>query len=226
VNAIIEIIGKKDVKLPDYSQDLRHINLIIFDAEQRIFDISSEEYFRYLYSESLRMALLKTKFQEIFLITVLDKSQWMYISLKMGLMVAEFFMFRKIVVEYFSERLNGSLNDFMIFFANYMYYRTENTLYRYDEGKIEVIWSNTGLSFGEENINVHDYNDRPIPLDASIPILSTEMLSFFKSDNFQTKLKEVWQNNTFIGKFAFPVKDQVSWEPMPFKRAIVQRKGD
>lgn len=210
IQMIAAAIRIKEQKFDEYGKDLQHINLIVFDTENRIYDVSANEYYKHLYKETLRNALFETKFQEIFLVTRLDKTRWVYIPLKMGLFVAEFYMFAKVLADHFPKKANLPLNDFMMFFAQYIHHKTNAAFCKIHEDTIQVIWGSSGIAVGKENIQLEDYYDHPIPLDIFIPKMQG-VSKFLKGSAFKKRTAEVWQKHNIIASFVYDVKAQVNF---------------
>jgi hypothetical protein len=143
VKSIVDAIVYKEARLHKYVKELIHVNLIVFDTEQRISSVAKGDYYHNLYSDSLKQTLLNTEFREVFLITRLNSTQWVYIPLKMVLFVSEFYMLHSLLFRYFPKKLGTCPDDFMILFAKYMCYNTKKAhkaIYRVKEAGIEVIW--------------------------------------------------------------------------------------
>lgn len=181
---ITEVLSGKESSLSRYQQDLTHINLIIFDAEAGFWLFEKSEYYLSLFTEELRCQLYKSRYREVFLVTLLEK-QWVYIPLKMVLLVGEWYLFHKLIFSFFPERAGKYQDQFMILFAQYMQYRTGNAFFRrrqkYD---VEVLWANTGVMLAEGSNSIFDYADQPFFDDVITPTLKG-VSRFFKSKVFQ-----------------------------------------
>jgi hypothetical protein len=210
IQMITAAIGSKELKFNEYGKDLQHINLIIFDTENRIYNVSAKEYYKHLYKEPLRNALFESKFQEIFLVTRIDKTRWVYIPLKMGLFVAEFFMLAKMLSNYFPKKANLFLNDFMMLFAQYIHHKTNAAFYKIHDDRIQVIWGSTRIAAQKENIELEDYYDHPLPLGILTPKMQG-VSNFFRSSAFKKHMAEVWQKYSLIASFVYDVKAPVNF---------------
>jgi hypothetical protein len=208
VDMITERICSKEAKLSGYDKTLAHVNLIIFAAEQRIATVPIREYYRHLYTETLKDTLHRTSFREIFLITTIHENRRVYIPLKMILLVADLYMFRQLLLDYFPQKAEVSLNDFMILFAKFMRYKTRNALYRVKQGRVEVVWGNSSVSLGEKSNSIMDYGDQPLPPDTIKPNLQG-IIRFFTSSTFKTNFRNLYEKGTFSTKLAFDVKAKV-----------------
>jgi len=208
VKMITEQIMRKDKKLVGYNRTLAHVNLIILDREHRFSMVPIPEYFRYLYTETLQEALYKTSFREIFFITTLKENRRVYIPLRMTLLVADLYMFRQVLVNYFPEKARVSSNEFMLLFARFMRYKTGNSRYRVNNGRVEVVWGNSGVALGKTSNSIFDYHDQPLPADTIKPNLQG-IVRFFSSSKFKTSMTDLLEKGTFSTQLAIDVKGTV-----------------
>lgn len=125
VAMINQVLHKKDNKLPQYQNDLAHINLIVFDAEAGFLMSEEDEYYQNLIAQDLREQLYRSGFREIFLVTMLA-DRWVYIPLKMNLLIGDWYMFHSLIHTYFPEQLREHKyeDEFQIFFAQYLQHKT------------------------------------------------------------------------------------------------------
>jgi hypothetical protein len=208
VKMITEQIRRKDKKLVRYDKALAHVNLIIIDREHMISTVPVREYYRHLYTETLRDALYKTNFREIFFITTLRENRRVYIPLRMTLLVADLYMFRRLLVRYFPEKAKVSPNEFMMLFARFMRYNTGNSSYRVNNGRVEVVWGNTGIALGEKTNDIFYYHDQPLPVATIKPNLQG-ITRFFASNKFKTSITDLHEKDTFSTELVFDVKGAV-----------------
>jgi hypothetical protein len=204
-----KVIRSKENKLPQYQHDLTHINLIVYDAEAGFMMFEKNQYYKHLFTDNLREYLYKTGFREIFLVTMLN-DRWVYIPLKMILLIAEWYLFHGLIHECFPKRVRKYQHEFQTFFAQYMQYKTGNAYYTtHQPYRVEVIWANTGVMFDKPNNAILGHEDSPLSSNVIKPNLKG-VTRFFKSKAFQTRLREQLQNYTFSTEFAFDVKKPIT----------------
>lgn len=227
VNMIADVISDKDTKYQEYNSDLSHVNLIVFDAERGLVTAPVEDFCKYFLTERMRNALYATKFHEIYLVTILDKNQKVYMPLKMLLLLADFHVFLKLILDYPWEvsdevtddkGLEGDLEDSQdehnihkkLTVMFYHYLATKTKMAKYTEkviGDPQVIWGNSSIGFGEEQKKVFNYNDYLIVSDEEIEE-DLSLTNLFLSDKFRESEKIILKDHVFIAEFKFQVKGE------------------
>ena len=219
VAMISEVIRDKEDKLPKYQKNLTHINLIIFDAEAGFCMFEKDEYYNRLFVEDLRQRLYRTGFREIFLVTLLH-DRWVYVPLKMNLLVGEWYLFHTLIKVYFPERVKKYKDEFQMFFAQYMQYKTGKAFYRrHQRYMVEVIWANAGVMLNEPSNSILDHADFQLPSDVISPNLKG-VTRFFNSKAFQAALVELFRKHTFSTEMAFDAKKPVDFLQGKMKSVI------
>jgi hypothetical protein len=214
VEMIRSAILNKEQKFKEYAQDLAHINLLIFDTEHRFQTVPVSQFFRNFFTPQLKDTLYSSNFREIFLITILEKSRKIYLPLKMLLLLANFYMVGQLILDYPWETTDlvsqephnkNSPRNIMSTFAHYMRAKTDKVILNDDKEQIEVIFGNSGIVFDGNHVNIHDYNDYPLPKNAK-NISENAMTSFFTSPEFKEKEQELMEKFVFSTELAFDTK--------------------
>jgi hypothetical protein len=137
--------------------------------------------------------------------------RWVYIPLKMNLLVGEWYLFHTLIQVSFPERPNNIKTSFRFSFAQYMQYKTGNAFYRrHTRYEIEVIWGNTGVIPNKPSNAILDQADYPLSPNVNRPNLKG-VARFFSGRVFQAKVNELLQNYSFSTELAFDVKQTVDF---------------
>ena len=207
---LLETIESKEGKLANYDKTLRYVNLVILDSEARLFTVPKPDYFKELFTPELQERLYKTGFREIFLITSLE-GRWVYIPFKMVLFISLWRVFQEILETYFPEKMEMDIDEFTIFFTQYMQVKQGSAFYRMEEGYgIETIWNGIGIIWGEDTYHIKHYQDDPVPDDIIQPAVQ-DVEEFFRSEAFEKAFSEFLSNHTFTFGFAYDVIGNVDF---------------
>ena len=219
-NMIVKAIEAKNMLLENYSDSLSHINLIVFDTECRLRTIPIEDFYRYFFISSLKLVLYRTKYREIFLVTVVDDDRRIYIPLKMMLLLANVYMFQQIISDYpWENSIYSSLreyfkvldeNRFMMAFAQYLKTKANDVFIHQTDNQVEVIYGNNGIVRLINEINVRNYNDYPISSSAK-EIQHDETTSYFSSSEFSEFEDDINHRFTFSTELANDVKGEMRY---------------
>lgn len=214
VQMFVQVLERKETRVANYSRGLTHVNLVVLDNVHRLAASRVEDFYYHFFRSSLKEALYTSGFREVLLVTVLNKDRWVYIPLKLMLLIADFYMFAKIVADsaveathYPSEESDHSIRDFMLTFAAYMRTKTDNVRISDDNGQIEVIFGNSGILLEEERIVVRDHYDYPYQEDVR-PVGENEM-ALFSSTEFLEKEKKLSENYIFSTEIAYDLKGEM-----------------
>ena len=211
------IIVAKNQKLSEYDKSLSHVSLVIYDAIGPLVAEPADRFFSYFFTPTIKDVLYTVDFREIYLITYLDHGRQVYIPLKMLLLIAEFHLFGKLLLEYpweTSEDQTATTNvdertartRFMHLFAKYLRSKTKNVLV-YDDGDlVDVIFGAGGMVLKPEK-TIHYYKDDPYPR-AARPVDIDEETRFFLSDEFRRKEQQFLSENMFFMPMAFDVRSE------------------
>lgn len=135
VEMFVQVLARKEKRVRDYLRDLNHVNLIVRDDINRVSSSNIGGFHWHFFTAPLKEALYASKFREIFLVTILEKNRWVYVPLKLMLLLSDFYMFGKLVsdptFETVSERFEiagDTVDDYMLAFAAYMRSKTDKVL--------------------------------------------------------------------------------------------------
>lgn len=171
ISLISNLIKNKNEKFLQYSKKLNHINLIIFDIENRLFDISKKDFYYYYFKDNLIKSIIESKFREIYLITTVERNIRMYFPLKLIFLLSELYLLNGFLVKN-KEEVDDfkGLNDLEIFAEHLSVKGVKDNIYiLYNNKDTELIYGNYGVIITKKkSINVHDYNDYKIPNLAKI----------------------------------------------------------
>ncbi len=167
VDIVSGIIKFKDNKFPDYEVGLSHVNLIIFDTENRLHDVPISEFYRYFFTQDFRTTIGGSKFREIYFITKMD-NRWIYLPIKMLFLLSELYLFDGVLRKSYDDVPIKSHRDKLLLFSEYLVFTgIERVFLSLDDGGTEVIWDNNGVYVTEiGEVNLREYRDFPIPIDA------------------------------------------------------------
>ncbi len=210
---VADAITTKGTKFKDYDRNLTHVNLIIQDTEQRLQQSPIGEFYRYFFIDELKSALYAAEFREIFLVTTIDKNRRVFFPLKMMLLVASFYLFGKVMLEYpwnESEEPSEPESDtnksyLMTVFGDYLRAKTENALLRKPERRVEIGFGNCTIGVSPGNVVINDFNDFPYPAGVE-RIEENERTEFFGSEEFRENEKPIISKFTFSADIARDVK--------------------
>lgn len=171
INMITEIIINKCKKYDNYDEKLGHINLIIYDMENRYHNIQREDFYRYFFNQDLVSSIKNSPFREIFFITELSNKKQYYFPLRLILLMSEIYL------------LNGFLTKNKHYLLPSNEYKDEKIIYTFllgqgihtaslieSEHHIELLYSNYGVLINDKSnsITLHDYAEYPLPNQKSI----------------------------------------------------------
>ena len=215
-NLVANKIQLKGQKFSGYDKNLDHINLIIFDTEHQFNLIPIDQFYRYFYNTQVKEVLFASMFREIFFITVLNKNRKVYIPLKMLLLLAEYYLFGKILMEYpwetlgdkfYIENNNPISESLMRLFNKYLRAKTDKVYWRDKEGAVEVILGGCGIVIKEDHkLFIRSYSDYKLPDDIHI-VEGDGITTFFSSEEFRDKEKKILANTSFFTELVFDIID-------------------
>lgn len=213
---IARTIANKESKLEQYEQGLSHVNLIVFDTVNRVRTAAVEDFCWLVLKEPIKRVVYGSEFREIFLITVLEKDRWVYIPLKLMLLMETFFLFGKIAAGLPSatqhppsKKFEASVGEFMSAFASYMRSKTNDVYVRDENTCVEVVFGNSGLILEEERVLIRDYNDYSLPRE--VRVLEDYDVALFSDETFREKEEEILTDYVFSTELAFDVKKKVEF---------------
>lgn len=210
----VQVLRRKEARVGDYVQGLNHVNLIVLDNVHRISTSPVEDFYWHFFRPPLKKALYESGFREVFLVTVLERERWVYMPLKLLLLLASMYMFAKIAADFPvdsetapSGESSDSKRDFMLTFAAYMRSKSDKIRVRDDNGQIEVVFGNSGVVLEDKRIVVRDHNDYPYRDDAQI--VGEGEAAMFSSIEFLGKETEALENYKFSTGLAYDLKGKL-----------------
>lgn len=213
---IADVIKLKDDRYGEYDTGLDHINLIILDTEHELALLSVNQFYEHVYTPQLREALFASAFNEIFFVTTLERDRRVYIPLKMLLLLAEYHLFGKLVMEYpwettesdspsDDEEDNDGVTLLMQMFSQYLRAKSDRIYTRDTDGNLEVIFGGCGMRLEDDRKVIYDHFDYPLPTDVEV-VAEDAFTTFFSSDEFLEKAGAILADVTFQAEIAFDVK--------------------
>jgi hypothetical protein len=202
---VAQLIRDKSGKLSRYAAGLDHTNLIIFDTEHPLHRIEPTGIYGYFFTSDLIAALRATGFREVHFVTKLATQGWVYIPLKMGLLLSELYAFDHILVTHYADLCTEAAEELSLF-AQYLLTRgIDGVCNRCPAGEYEIIWSGYGVLIGKDRKPViRDYADyptrqecRPVEFQSGPP---------FDDAGFEQRLDAFLQNHVLECELARKVK--------------------
>lgn len=190
------------------------MNLIVLDDVHRISASPVEDFHWHFFRPALKEALYESDFREVFLVTILEKERWVYMPLKLLLLLANMYMFAKLAADFpvDSEAASsgGSSDfktDFMLTFAAYMRSKTDKIRIRDDNKQTEVVFGNSGVVLEDKRIVIRDYNDYPYGDD--VQIIEEGKAAIFSGIEFLEMETEALKNYKFSTGLAYDLKGKL-----------------
>ncbi len=165
---LIAAISSKDAKHARYDNQLAHINLILVDHVRPLACNKREHFSSLVLDESIKAAVARSRFREIFLITMIDKAN-VYVPLVSLCLLSEFYMLCNAIIEYCPDQEPESERGILELFAQFLRARGFAAMVHACEGNTEVLLGNTGLLLSENGVVIHDYRDGPLPKSSPPP---------------------------------------------------------
>ena len=163
--------------------------------------------YRFFFLNAAILSVSVRTYKEIFFITMLEKDakKWVYIPLKMLLLVSQLYMFDGVLQRYYHHLKVGSPREELSLFAHYLYYLGIKGIYiSATASEFEVICGKYGVIItNQKSLIVRDYGDYFLP-ESAIPFTSKDEGAFF-DDTFEKNINEFVHDNTFVCGFVFDV---------------------
>ncbi len=195
IKIICNQIEMKNSKIENYDNKLGHINLIIYDTENRLFEIKKDDFYKYFFTDNLVNTIKKSLFREIYLITTVEKGKQCYFPLKLIYILSQIYLLNGFIVKSEGKlKIPQNVTDEEILLKILHIQDVKDSYITRFNDKYEIIYSNYGIIINNEtnNITVHDHNDLPLP----------ERIYFQKqTDYFDSKILKEYEvykeKNTF-----------------------------
>lgn len=208
VDRVAKLIEVKNKRFESYINRLSHVNLIIFDCENRLIGAPADKFHYHFFKPKLEKILLDSKFREIFFVTRIGSFQspkHVYIPLKMLFLVAEAYRFNFIMVKEYSKELRKYIDKESALFAEFLKWRgAKDIQYRNNSNGYEIAYGNSGISITKDNeISILDHNDYSLPADFTLT--NDTMLARFFDKKFEGVFNELKNTHIFSIELLFEV---------------------
>jgi len=142
---IAKRLAEKSEKLSNYNSSLGHVNLIIYDTENRLIGTEKKYFYYHFFNDDLRKEIIGSEFREIFLITTLSKKNKVFVPLKLLFVLSELYLLNGFLVEYKNEvKINTGLQDVEIF-GDFLMRKGVATINIRQNKDAELIYGNYGI---------------------------------------------------------------------------------
>jgi hypothetical protein len=204
---IAAAIMERDEKLHNYKSNLKHINLIVVDMEQRLSLADREHISRFMLNDSMCQAILSSGFREIFLLTVIKEQQWVYVPLMLLFVLSDLYAFDQLLDQKDNVVCGSALDKLAIFAVHLSHNRKQDVMVRSDGQDFEILCRGYGIMVNEENRpNIRDYGDRDYNTDIS-HISSVSDPELIQS-GFVQALDNFRRNHAFTCSLVFDAKSK------------------
>ena len=157
----------KGLKARTYSQELDHINLIIYDHENSFNDINSEDFISVFFNPKMKRIALNSSFQEILYITSLKGIPEAVMPLKLMVFFNDYFVYNRLFFEFFPDfDKNVSIDAYMEYLNMFFKLRDiHNVKFHANDEIMSLFYANYEIQTisSSPNTNIIDYKDKPVP---------------------------------------------------------------
>jgi hypothetical protein len=170
VGTLESAIVTKSAKASDYLTAVSHVNLLIVDHAKRLLLAKPEALYTLLFSETMRTAVAKAPFNEIYLLTSMERGRKIFIPLRMLFLLSSVFLFHGAILDYSPAMENTSPRDLLVYLHDYL--TACGVRSRLDNrGTVrEIILGNTGIRIEEDwHVIVNDYADLLPVVEQPVP---------------------------------------------------------
>ena len=209
VEGICQKIREKNNLLAIYDPTLTHVNLIILDTELRLSDIQVDYFYKFFYTSELKSLLCQTGFQEVFVITSVKGHEQVYYPLKLLLLFAEFYLFDALLIKYYSQIIEDSIEKELELFLEYLLRLGAKGVYtRIEDGNLEIIVGKYGIVISDDKtLNLRDYGEYRLPRDVTPYVVDKKSPIF--DEVFEEQIKNFSKGNVFETGLIYNVKKKV-----------------
>jgi hypothetical protein len=166
INMVTEIIINKCNKYDNYDRQLGHINLIIYDMENRYHSIQRKDFFLCFFNEKLVSSIKNSPFREIFFVTELSNNKQYYFPLRLIFLISEIYLVNGFLINNKQYSLPFTNDKYEIIIYSFFLGQEIVTasLIESDSG-IELTYSNYGIRIDDKTNSpiLIDYADYPLP---------------------------------------------------------------
>lgn len=212
VSDVARRISSKNKKFKQYRSGLDHVNLVLFDCEERLMGVPLDRFYFFFFKPDLEKTVTNSEFREIFFITRIGPfgaTKHVYIPLKMLFLVAEVYRFNFIVVNNYSrETKNYSKKDEARLLAEYLLWRgAKSVSYKILEEGYEVAYGNSSIAITDKKVEIFDHNDFEFSKGFQVV---TEIKNSFFDVNFKRIFNKTLKSHIFTAAIGFDVKKKKS----------------
>jgi hypothetical protein len=207
-NLVAEIIEIKNKKFENYDNRLNHINLIVYDTENRLIGENSKLFYHLFYKEKLKETLINSPFREIFYITRFDKYKEVWLPLKLIYLVSELYLLNSYINSSKNSLKIDKYNNELELYGEYLHRKGIKNLFTIEtSSNYEIIWGNYGILIQNGNsVIIHDYREHQIPAQAQMFVNRVGQEATFNRDTLEDIKKHLCEN-IFETDIAFNVNE-------------------
>ncbi len=210
ISDVAKLINSKNKKFNKYKKGLSHVNLIVFDCEDRLVGSPLDKFHHFFFQPELERSLVSSDFREIFFVTKVGLSKTprkVYIPLKMLFLLAEIYRFNFLIMNHYHEKVRNYSNDEEVdLLVRYLQWReTRGVGYKIQPDGYEVAYGNTSVVVSKDNkITVLDHGDYDFSEDFK-HVRSSSKDNFF-NDKFANLFEESRRTHLFVAAIGYDVK--------------------
>jgi hypothetical protein len=212
ISKIAELIEKKSQRFDDYVVGLNHVNLIIYDSENRLTGIPYDSFHFYFFNSRIEKALVNSDFREIYLITEIGpfpSPKKIYIPLKMLFLVAEVYRLNYIVFNHYQKAINRLSEKEPQLVAEYLKWRgAKVVLYKTEPDGYEIVYGNSSIFATTVNnkVTIRNYNDYNI--SNGYRLSNDPSINKFFDHTFSKHFTECCSEHIFSSELFFPLEKE------------------
>jgi|GEM_PF-2005066 len=209
-NLVAETIKIKNKKFENYDNKLNHINLIIYDTENRLIGENSRMFCHLFYKQKLKETLRNSPFREIFYITRFDKDKEVWLPLKLIYLVSEIYLLNSFTNCKKNLKIDKYNNELKLF-GEYLFRKGLKNMFTIEtSSSYEIIWGNYGILIqGGNSVIIHDYREHLIPVQAQVFVNTVDYEVILDKDTMES-IKMYSYENIFETDMEFGVNRQVN----------------
>jgi hypothetical protein len=210
VELIINRIENKDARADGYDASLSHINLLIFDGENRFAQLDSPALSRAVIPSRMRQVLWKSVFREVYFVTRVTEGKSVYVPLVWLTALSELYFFIDVLKRHY--HACALTNDnIMHMFAKVLDRKGSwPARIKFDDDCTKIYYR--GYIFyiaSQDTINTIGHGDSRAPEGLESP--KTRQIEAFPWRSFSQRFRHSYLTNRFVcGYFAFDTKFDVS----------------
>lgn len=203
IEAFISRLKAKNDRHESYAIKAKQTSLIVFDHAHHLYSNEKNDFSKSFLNSEVCNELTSTPFREVYFVTVVEETRWVYFPLKMMVYLKELYSFGDFIEKKRHVLKIESPEEQLRLFAHLLIGLGRNLkITKTEKGRPQVVWSNYGISVDINNsITLRDYEHFSIQdlddyywsinpemknnLDSE---LRAEFLDFLGKGNFKTSL--------------------------------------